>query len=155
MPPFVVYPYKARVPKVVSTSVTQGCTLGNTENGWMTGEAFYSYIEETFGPFLTRNKVKRPVILFLDGHKSHLTQETTDLCSKLKIVLINLYPNSTWLLQPCDVGVFKPLKTCWKSSTMEWYFENPGEILQKSSFAPVFKNALDKSTKAVPPKCLP
>ncbi|KAJ8875517.1 hypothetical protein PR048_023412 [Dryococelus australis] len=53
------------------------------------------------------------VLLLIDGHLSHLTLHTSKFCSDNGIVCVALLPNSTNILQPMDVCVFKPLKHGW------------------------------------------
>lgn len=81
--------------------------IGITENGWMKSDIFYEHIGNIFYLHLKQN-IKFPVILFVDGHKSHLTYEVSQLCTQKKIILVPLYPNATRILQPADVAAFKP-----------------------------------------------
>ena len=83
-----------------------------------------------------------PVILFVDGHCTHLTFQLRELCTELGIILIALYPNTTRLLQPLDIASFRPLKTAWKKAVLEWYRENRDLVLNKEWFAPVLTKAL-------------
>ena len=53
----------------------------------MTWEVFYEYIANIFHPFPISEGVIFPVVLFVDGHKSHLTYQLSVLCNKLKIDL--------------------------------------------------------------------
>nr|CAI5821862.1 unnamed protein product [Callosobruchus analis] len=73
-----------------------------------------------FHPHLLKKQVDFPVILFVDGHKTHITYELSNLCIKLQIILIALYPNATKILQPADVACFKPLKNAWKVAVLKW-----------------------------------
>lgn len=84
--------------------------MGNSDNGWMTAELFYEYVANIFIKYLDENNIQRPVILFLDGHSSHMTLPLSELCSQNQIELVAFYPNATHVLQPLDVGVFGPLK---------------------------------------------
>lgn len=77
----------------------------------MKSETFYEFIANIFYPFLLKNNIRLPVILFIDGHKGHLTYQLSQLCSDLKIILIALYPNSTRILQPANVAAFRLLKS--------------------------------------------
>lgn len=77
----------------------------------MKPEVFYEYIANVFHPFLIGHSIQFPIILFVDGHKSHFTYQLRYLCSQLNIILIALYPNATRILQPADVAAFKPLKS--------------------------------------------
>ena len=50
------------------------------------------------------------VILFFDGHYSHINLDVIDVARKNNVTLVTLTPNTTNALQPLDVGVFAPLK---------------------------------------------
>ncbi|KAK9700879.1 Pao retrotransposon peptidase [Popillia japonica] len=60
---------------------------------------------------------------------------------------ISLYPNSTRIIQPCDVSTFKPIKDGWKKGIIEWRRNNPTELITKEQFAPILKCVLDKVIK--------
>lgn len=142
-PPTVVFPYK-RLPASVGRSVPNDWGIGVTPSGWMNVELFYEYLKNIFYPYLKKEKIEFPVILFVDGHSSHVTLEVSKLCSELEIILICLYPNSTRMLQPADVSAFKPLKSMWKKSVLEWRQQNPTLSLSLDRMAPILKNAVDK-----------
>ncbi|KAK9754853.1 DDE superfamily endonuclease [Popillia japonica] len=118
-PPLVVYPNK-RLPRAIIDKVPDDWGIGTSDNGWMKGEVFIDYIKNVFYPYLKKTNIEFPVILFLDGHKSHLSYQLSQLCSELQIILIALYPNCTRILQPADVGCFKPLKSFWKTAVADW-----------------------------------
>ena len=52
-------------------------------------------------------------MLFLDGHKSHISEECALYCRANDVILYGLNANSTHLLQPLDVGLFAALKQHW------------------------------------------
>jgi hypothetical protein len=58
-------------------------------------------------------------LLLLDGHNSHCSYEFVDFCEKHQIVLLCLPSHTTHRLQPCDIGVFGPLASCWKAEVNE------------------------------------
>lgn len=107
-PPMVIYPYK-RLPSDILNSVPDDWGVGCSDNGWMKNHLFYEYLGNVLYPHLKKG-VKFPIILFVDGHCTHLTYEISQLCTNLEIILIALYPNSTHIPQPADVAAFKPLK---------------------------------------------
>ena len=113
LPPFLLFWYE-RIPANIVNSLPSKWICGSTERGWMTAESFYKYISGQFYPWLIKNKIEFPVVLFVDGHSSHLTLELAQFCKEKKIELIALYPNATHILQPLDVAVFHPLKHSWK-----------------------------------------
>nr|CAH7761453.1 unnamed protein product [Callosobruchus chinensis] len=144
--PMVVYPYQ-RIPEKVAKNINPKWGVGRSDNGWMTSETFYQYIANIFHPHLKENGVKLPVILFLDGHKSHLNYQLSLLCNELQIEIISLYPNATRILQPCDVSIFRPMKEAWRQSVREWEEQHPGEVVNKAVFASILEKAVDVSTK--------
>lgn len=141
-PPMVIYNYK-RIPQEIVNSVPPNWGIGHSESGWMKSETFFANI---FHPFLLINNIKLPVILFVDGHKSHLTYELSKLCSDLQIVLIALYPNSTRILQPADVAAFRPLKEGWKKGVFEWRKQNSlSTAVTKKDFAPILHKVINET----------
>lgn len=83
----------------------------------------------------------------MDGHKTHLSLDVSELCTSLDIVLIALYPNATRLLQPADVSAFRPLKIAWKDSVLQWRRYHSLETLTKTNLVPVLKEALEKGIR--------
>ena len=65
----------------------------------------------------------KPVVLFLDGHGSHLSYSTAKLAKDNNIIFMCLPPNTSFALQPLDVGFFKPAKQLWKAILRHWYRE--------------------------------
>lgn len=149
-PPMVVYPYE-RVPAGIVMNSPDSWGIGKSESGWMTCETFFEYITNVFHPWLLNNDIGFPVILFLDGHTSHLTYHLTEFCQQNKIELVALYPNATHIMQPMDVAVFHPMKSAWKKHVQKWRLDNNGRKMKREEFAPllntVFKD-LKKETIA-------
>lgn len=48
-----------------------------SENGWMTSDLFCQWISQHFVPELKSAGVQFPVLLFMDGHKSHVTLDVS------------------------------------------------------------------------------
>ncbi|KAI4455654.1 hypothetical protein MML48_9g00000110 [Holotrichia oblita] len=140
-PPMIIYPYK-RLPAAVAKSVPGEWGIGTSDNGWMKSELFSEYISNILHPHLCKIGIQFPVILFVDGHKTHMTYELSTICTRLQIILVALYPNATRILQPADVSCFKPLKNAWKRAVLKWRRNNPFIGLTKVHFAPILKDAL-------------
>lgn len=81
------------------------------------------------------------MVLFVDGHKSHLSLELADFCSQNQIILYCLPPNSTHIMQPCDVAIFKPLKASWKNVVAK--NKRFGNSINKNNFVNHFQEAFD------------
>nr|XP_023025875.1 uncharacterized protein LOC111513886 [Leptinotarsa decemlineata] len=141
-PPMVMYPYE-RIPKHIAMQIPSGWGVGKSETGWMTSESFFEYITNIFFPWLVSKKLEFPILLYVDGHKSHITFPLSDFCRKKGIILISLLPNSTHILQPLDVGLFKALKNSWKNKIRNYRTQNNFKTLNREYFAPVLKTALD------------
>lgn len=143
-PPLIIYPYK-RMPRDIADSIPEGFTVSCSDTGWMKTELFFEYIANCFYPQLKSRNIKFPVILYVDGHKTHLDRKLSEICSKFQIILIALYPNATRILQPADVSTFKPLKDGWRKGVIAWRRLNPNAELTKREFAPLLKCVLDKT----------
>lgn len=61
VPPMFIYPY-VWIPAEISKSVPDSWGIGHSE-------VFYEYISNICNKYLNDNEIKRPVILFVDGHK--------------------------------------------------------------------------------------
>jgi len=126
-PCITIFKYE-RIPAALVKAAPPGWGIGKSETGWITGETFFEYITNIFLPFLIEANIQRPVIVFLDGHKSHLSLHLSKFCRENGLILISLYPNSTHILQPLDVAVFGPLKGRWKKIVKQWRIDNEKEI---------------------------
>lgn len=144
-PSMVVFKFQ-RIAKSLAASAPKGWGLGRSENGWMTGETFYEYIANIFYPWVVEVDIDFPILLFVDGHSSHLTMSLSEFCRERNIVLISLYPNATHLLQPLDVAVFHPLKSNWKKAVHDWRIKHCHEKLKKEDFCPLLEKALKTIT---------
>ncbi|CAH2009353.1 unnamed protein product, partial [Acanthoscelides obtectus] len=85
-----------------------------------------------------------------DGHKSHVSCELSLRCNDLNTEVIALYPNATRILQPCDVAVFRPINMGWKKAVREFNEKNPGELVNKLTFAPLLENFEENIVKLEP-----
>ncbi|KAJ8952536.1 hypothetical protein NQ314_007519 [Rhamnusium bicolor] len=71
-PPLILFPY-IRPPKALVDSMPSNWVLGRSDSGWMKGDVFFEYITNDFKQWVTQNNLKRPILLLIDGHKSHMT----------------------------------------------------------------------------------
>jgi len=63
---------------------------------------------------------KYPIVIFFDGHGSHVTVRMIELARKCGVHLFCLPPHTTHKLQPLDVGVFGPLQRAWRKNCEEF-----------------------------------
>ncbi|OGE47263.1 hypothetical protein PENARI_c052G08478 [Penicillium arizonense] len=61
------------------------------------------------------NRSDRPRLLICDGFGTHESLEVMKFCFANRIILCRLPSHTSHKLQPCDVGVFGPLKTAYRA----------------------------------------
>lgn len=140
-PPMLVYPYK-RMPSNILLHLPANWSVGISDSGWQTQLTFLDYIRNVFSKWLSDEKIKLPVILFIDGHKSHISLTLSDFCSAHQIELVALYPNATHIVQPMDVVVFKPLNASWEVKVKDWKIENQFARVEKKDVAPILNESI-------------
>lgn len=113
-PPMIVLQYE-RPPKHVTDSIPEEWGIGLSESRWMCSHTFYEYVNNVFNPWVIKNNIPKPIVLFLDGNGSHMSLQLSQYCKEKNITLIALYLNSTHICQPLDMSFFGPLKKKWKA----------------------------------------
>lgn len=146
LPPMIMFPYK-RIPAQLTNSVPRNWPIGRSNAGWMVSDGFYEYIAHIFYPWCVKNGVRFPVIYFLNGYRSHLTLQLSDFCARRNIILCSFCPNSVHITQPCDVSIFKALKSKWKRVVQE-YKKTTQQSVTKATFAPLFKNVFEQLSRS-------
>ena len=122
MPPTVILDRKT-LALYLTTGEVVGTRNGLSSSGWMDQDLFLKYIPAC-----------RPVLLLMDGHKSHYNPETICLAATAEIILFTLP-------QLLDRSCFGPLKTAWRQACHRFMSCNPGMVVTKHSFSPLFHEA--------------
>ena len=73
----------------------------------------------------------KPILLIYDG--SHTTSEMQDLAENFNMELFQLSTQITHCTQPLDVGIFKPLQTCWEEHC-DAVLHETGHEIRKTAF---------------------
>ena len=95
---------------------------------------------------IIRDKVKFPVVLFLDGHSSHVSISVAQFCLEHEIILYCLPPHASHILQPLDVAVFGPMKKKWNKSLDDFKRLYRGLSMSRTHFFSVFDKCWKDST---------
>jgi len=95
-PPMIIFPGE-RI-RDVGLSGFPDAIYSTTPNGWMDSAAFLEYVKQ-IDAFVDNKGIRKPVILFVDGHSTHICLETSQYCKERNIILYCLLPNATHLLQ--------------------------------------------------------
>ena len=92
-----------------------GCMYSVSDSGWMEAANFIQWFEKMFLPAVQHMAKKLPVILFFDGHHSHLSLKLIELACTHNVHLFCSPPHCTRILLPLGVAVFGPVKAArWK-----------------------------------------
>lgn len=108
-----------------------GAVYGCSDSGWMEAGNFYSWFEKLFVPAVAHLLATGPVILFVDGHHSHLTLQLVQYAKSKGVHLFCLPPHVKHIMQPLDVGVFGPVKKVWKTILKDYKLQTLGEVVTK------------------------
>lgn len=134
-----------RIPMEIARNCNTEWALGRSPSGWMTGQTVFCFIGNTFIPWLKSKNVKVPVLLLIDGHKSHLTLNVCRLCKANGIILYALLPNATHIIQPLDVSVFRDLKAEWTNVVEDWKRKSPdNRVLLRAKYSRLFETVLNE-----------
>ncbi|XP_033106069.1 uncharacterized protein LOC117108217 [Anneissia japonica] len=144
VPPMMVFPGQRFIYNPL-LGAPEGSFLGRSHNGWIDSEIFFEWMANHFYPSVKASGVEFPIILFVDGHASHLNIETAKFCRDNKIILYCFPSHCSHILQPLDLSVFGSLKASWKRAVQRYQFDNPGETVQKQTFCRVFNEAWQES----------
>uniref|UniRef100_UPI003AACBCED uncharacterized protein n=1 Tax=Centroberyx gerrardi TaxID=166262 RepID=UPI003AACBCED len=140
VPPFVIYkggypggPYnKEGVPDAL---------YGKSPAGYMDGELFRKWF---VGHFLKFAAQERPLLLIMDGHKSHLDPELVRVAQREGVILLCLPPHTSHILQPLDVSFFGPLKADFSGLTGDLSAVSHSFLVPKKEFSRVLRDSYQR-----------
>ena len=98
LPPMVIYP-KSFPGGQYKFGGPDDAVYAKSESGWVDSELFLEWMKRIFLWYAVH---ERPLLLIVDGHKSHLTLECIDLARENQVILLCLPPHTTHALQPLD-----------------------------------------------------
>ena len=123
---------------------------------------YLKWFELQFYPSVKHLLETGPVVLFFDGHFSHMSIGLIQTARSLGIHLFCLPPNTTHVLQPLDVGVFGSMKQQWRTilkrhqlttrakNVMKERFPGLLQQLWMNSITPAHLRAAFRATGLVP-----
>lgn len=111
----------------------------------MNGETFCKFLRFRDAAAIQRgSKLPEKILLFVDRHPSHLTLDACQTDNELGIILVVLYPNATFILQPADVSCFRALKSYWNDEVRLLKSNDFERNITKAQFADVFIKSFDR-----------
>lgn len=133
LPPYIIH----RGRKLWSTWIPKngfpGTRYNVTPSGWVEEEVFYDWFINQFCP--TVQHIKRPLILFFDGHRAHISARIVKTAMDNGIELECLPPHTTTLLQPLDVVTLHKVKTAWRTLLTEHNTKTNSAPIGKAKFS--------------------
>ncbi|XP_062586317.1 uncharacterized protein LOC134247943 [Saccostrea cucullata] len=133
LPPFYVFPGKRWNADFLNVAIS-GSSGAMSDSGWSNGKIFEQYLTTHFLENARRQN-QDPVLILLDGHRSHISLTLTDWAQRNNIILFVLPPHSSHLTQPLDVGVFGPLKKIYNRECAVFLQKHPGRNITKYDIA--------------------
>ena len=116
-------------------------------NGWISADCFFGWLANLFVPSI-REKVQFPIMIFMDGHASHVNLAVSTFCREQGIILYCFPAHASHTLQPLDVSIYGPLKKHWNDVRSKFTKQFTGLSMNKNHFFPVFNSCWKKSTES-------
>lgn len=144
--PLIIWPGVTQISSWTSHE-TPGWRFACSESGYMDSRINLEWIQQVFDP-LTRAKANgKPRVLINDGFGTHESLEVMTHCFEHNIILCRLPSHTSHKLQPCDVGVFGPLKMAYREQVEQQFRRGAGAV-SKEHFTRLYSKARDKALSA-------
>ena len=140
--PMVVYK-GARMQPQYGVNLPAGSKVAVSESGYFNSSLFVQWLDH-----FDRFKPSGKVLLVVDGHRSHVSEDVADKADELEVELLCLPSNTTHELQPLDRTFFGPFKHFFNEEFQTHLRTHPGQSLRKgSSFESVLSPAFSRAAK--------
>jgi hypothetical protein len=123
---------------------TPGWHFGHSETGYTNTEISLHWIQRVFDPQTKARAKDRPRILINDGFGTHESLEIMKYCWENNIILCRLRSHTSHKLQPCDVGVFGPLKQRYREGA-ERLYQGGSNVIGMQHFTKLYDQARSKA----------
>ena len=111
-----------------TTHPTPGWHFACSESGYTDSKISLEWIKRVFDPQTKPRANQKPRVLVCDGFGTHQSLEILEYCFENDIILCRLPSHTSHKLQPCDVGVFAPLKAAYRNQVERLYRGGAGTI---------------------------
>jgi hypothetical protein len=147
LPPLIIWP-AATHRSTWTTFPTPGWHYACSKTGYTDTKISLYWIQNVFDP-LTRDRANgKPQILINDGFGTHESLELMTFCFENNIVLCRLPSHTSHKLQPCDVGVFGPLKVAYRDQ-VEKLYRGGANTIGKGHFTELYDKARKIMTEPI------
>ena len=115
-----------------------------SQSGYTDSKISLECLKLVFDPQTEAQANKKPRLLICDGFGTHETLEVMQYCFENDIVLCRIPSHTSRKLQPCDVGVFGPLKTEYREQ-VERLYRGGAKTVGKQHFTSLYSRARDQA----------
>jgi len=130
VPPYFVFKGK-RFSDDLLNGALPGTGACMSEKGWSNSEVFHKYITEHISKHIPGGLGHEYTLIMYDGATSHFSPSLIQWALQSKVVLMVLPAHSSHLLQPLDVGIFKPFKSAYNRACQEFLRQNVGRQITR------------------------
>jgi hypothetical protein len=123
---------------------TPGWYFGHSETGYIDTAISLHWIQHVFDPQTKARAKNNLQILINDRFGIHESLELMKYCYENNIILCRLLSHMSYKLQPCDVGVFGPLKTAYREE-VERLYPGGSNTIGKQHFTLLYDRAQRKA----------
>jgi hypothetical protein len=127
-----------------TTFPTPGWHYACSESGYTDSKITLEWLKRVFDPQTKGQAKEKPRVLICDGFGTHETLEVQEFCFENKIILCRLPSHTSHKLQPCDVGVFAPLKGFYRDEA-DRLFRGGANTVGKEHFTSLYSPAREKA----------
>ena len=126
------------------TTHTPGWHFSHSDSGYTNIAISLYWIQHVFDPLTKARAGTKPRLLINDGFGTHKLLELKKFCYENNIILSRFPSHTTHKLQPCDVGVFGPLKIAYREE-VERLYRGGSNMIGKQHFTPLYNRARRKA----------
>jgi hypothetical protein len=127
-----------------ATYPTPGWHYACSESGYTDTKISLEWIKRVFDPQTRLQANQKPRILISDGFGTHESLEIMEYCLENNIILCRIPSHISHKIQPCDVGVFSPLKP-YIASRLKDLYRGSAKTVGKQHFTSLYSRARDAS----------
>ena len=144
LPPYVVYKGKNLWARWMKDGPA-GCLYSVSDSGWMESANFQQWFSKLFVAAVMPMTMTAPVVLFFDGHHSHISLKLIEVARSNNIHLVCFPPHVTHLIQPLDVSAFGPVKNQWRKCLKAYQIKSRASTITKEEFPRLLDELYEKS----------
>jgi hypothetical protein len=127
-----------------TTFHTPGWHYACSESGYTDSKISLEWLKCVFDPQTRGQANQKPRVLICDGFGTYETLEALEFCFENNIILCRLPSHTSHKLQPCDVGVFAPLKAAYRDEA-ERLFQGGANTVGKQHFTSLYSPTRKKA----------